>query len=188
VSPSRDAAGDAGLTGADDSDASVSVHPGDPGDATARDAGETEEALEEAGPVAASTVIQLSIGLPLRNEQQIGYCEDLISEPTSPFFRHYLTEDQFDALYGPTECDYQALIDWVQSRGLTVDGTYSDRLLVGVSASAATIDAVFHVTLHYSTRPDGSQFYTPDRDPSFDLNVPVSGILGFDDCQVPMAI
>jgi hypothetical protein len=264
--------------GADDSDASVSVRPGDPGDATAQEAGERDEGLEEAGPdanaadaapsrsedamsadapaeasgppmtfdpsvcfpdagppdpsdadadagpcsptpaatlpqvlsgevaqvtmqcgvdggppplleaVAASTVIQLSIGLPLRNGQQIAYCDDLISEPTSPFFRHYLTEDQFDALYEPTECDYQALIDWVQARGLTVDGTYSDRLLVGVSASAATIDAVFHVTLHYSTRPDGSQFYTPDRDPSFDLNVLVSGILGFDDCQVPMAI
>jgi subtilase family serine protease len=91
-------------------------------------------------------------------------------------------------MYGPTVCDYQALLDWVQARGLTVDSTYSDRSVVDATASAATIEAVFNVTLHDSTRPDGSQFYAPDRDPSFDLDVLLSGILGFDNCEVPQAI
>jgi Pro-kumamolisin, activation domain len=140
------------------------------------------------GTVPGSTMLHLSIGLPLRNEQQAEYCAELMSDPSSPIFRHFLTNSQYEEMYEPTECDYQSVIDWAQARGLTVDGTYDNRLLLDVTASAATIGTVFHVTLLYCTRPDGSQFYAPNQDPSFDLNVTISGILGFDDCQVVTSI
>ena len=41
--------------------------------------------------------------------------------------------------FSPTQADYQSLIDWCTAVGLTITGTYSNRLLLVVSASATIV-------------------------------------------------
>ena len=71
--------------------------------------------------------LDLAIGLPLRNREQLTNLLQEISRPSSPNFRHYLTPDQFTASFGPSQADYQAVSDFAKSHGLAVQGTHPTR-------------------------------------------------------------
>ena len=43
-----------------------------------------------------------------------------VYNPASPNFHHYLTPDQFTASFGPSQEDYQKVIDFAKSHGLVV--------------------------------------------------------------------
>lgn len=138
------------------------------------------------GPVPSSTELSLSFSLPVRNQQELDIYVQNVSDPTSPLYRQYLTPAQYTAMFAPTECDYQALIDWLESQGFVVTNTYSDRELVDVIATAAVAGAALHVTFNDYQRSNGGSFYAPDQDPSLDLSVPLLSIDGLDDCQIPV--
>jgi hypothetical protein len=138
------------------------------------------------GPVAPATTITFDIGLPDRNQSQLNELLNEISDPSSPEYRQFLTPDEFTAMFGPTTCDYDAVVAWAKAQGFTVTMTYSDRSLIDLTASAASINAAFHVTLNEYQRRDGTMFYAPDVDPSADLTVPVLGPLSLDNCAVAM--
>jgi Pro-kumamolisin, activation domain len=138
------------------------------------------------GPVAPATVVDFDIGLPDRNQSQLNELLNEISDPSSPEYRQYLTPDEFTAMFGPTTCDYDAVVAWAKAQGFTVTMTSSDRSLVELTASVTSINATFHVTLNEYLRRDGTMFYAPDVDPSADLTVPVLGPVGLDNCAVAM--
>jgi len=138
------------------------------------------------GPVPSSTMLDLSIGLPVRNQAQLNQYLQQVSDPTSPLYRQYLTEVQYTAMFGPTECDYAALIAWATSQGFVVAQMYSDRTLLDVTAQVSAANAALHVTFNYYLRPYGTQFYAPNQDPSLDLSVQVLAIDGLDNCVLPM--
>ena len=53
--------------------------------------------------------------------------------------------------FGPTEADYEAVIRYAQSHGLTVTGRHSNRVVVGVQGAVADIERAFHVTFERAT-------------------------------------
>jgi Pro-kumamolisin, activation domain len=138
------------------------------------------------GPVDPTTTIEFDLGLPDRNQSELNELLNEISDPSSPEYRQYLTPDEFTAMFGPTVCDYDAVVAWAKAQGFTVAMTYSDRSLVDLTAPASTVNAAFHVTLNEYQRRDGTMFYAPDVDPSADLTVPVLGPEGLDNCAVAM--
>lgn len=139
------------------------------------------------GPVPAATQLQIAIGLPVRNAQALATQSQQVSDPTSPSYRHYLTTAQFTDSYGATAPDYQALITWAQSNGLSVVTTYPSRLLLPVRGTAAAIERALFVNLIYRQRPDGTSFYIADREPSLNLTPSVLYISGLDNYIVPTA-
>jgi hypothetical protein len=140
------------------------------------------------GGVPDETTIQLDIELPFRNEEQLAYCSGELYAPGTPVYQHFLTPDQFAALYGPTACDYEAVIAWVESHGLVVTAQFPDHMMLEVEGTAAAINAALHVRIDYYLRRDGSLFFAPDRDPSLDLAIPISSIVGLDNCDVATPI
>jgi hypothetical protein len=142
--------------------------------------------LQPIGPLPGTNHLNLAIGLPLCNEAALDDLLRQIYDPGSPNFRQYLTPEQFTERFGPTEQDYQAVIDFAKANGLTVTATYPNRALVDVGGSVATIEKVFHVTLHRYQHPkENRTFYAPDTEPSVDLNVPLSHISGLDNFTIP---
>jgi hypothetical protein len=132
------------------------------------------------GPVPASQVVSLAIGLPAQNPDAMKQAAHDVADPASPSFRKYLTPSQFAATYGAPQVDYQAVVNWAQTHGLTVTATYPNRLLVDVSGTAAQIEQALYIGLDQRLRPDGSTFYALDRDPSIDLAVTLLWISGLD--------
>ena len=135
--------------------------------------------LAPVGRVAAEQRLNLAIGLPLRNREALDNLIQQLYDPSSPNFRHYLTPEQFGEMFGATEADYQAVIDFMKANGLTVTKTHPNRLVVDVQGTVADVERVMHVTMREYQHPrEARHFYAPDVDPSLDLSVPILEISG----------
>lgn len=129
----------------------------------------------------ATNNLTLAIGLPLHNTDVLSNLLQQIYDPSSTNYHKYLTPEQFTARFGPTEQDYQTVINFAQSNGLMVTGTYSNRVLLNVNGKVSDIQKAFHVTLHKYRHPiESRDFYAPDTDPALDTSLPIIHVSGLD--------
>ncbi len=137
--------------------------------------------LQSTGRVAPTNRLDLVISLPLRNKEALTNLLRDIYDPASTNFRHYLTPREFTARFGPTENDFNAVIDFARANGFTVTATHPNRVLVDVNASVADIEKAFHLELHNYRHPSENRTcFGPDVEPSLALAVPVAHIGGLD--------
>ena len=130
--------------------------------------------------------LHLAIGLPLRNREALTNLLQQIYSPASPIYRRYLTPEQFAAQFGPTEADYQAVIDFAKANALAVTATHPNRVLLDVSGSVANLEKALHVTFRTFQHPtEARAFYAPDSAPSLELSTPILSIDGLDDYLRP---
>ena len=142
--------------------------------------------LQPTGRLSATNRLNLAIGLPLRNQAALSNLLLQIYDPRSTNYHHYLTPEQFTEKFGPTEADYQAVIAFARAKGLKVETTHPNRILLDVSGSAAAVEQALHVTLRTYQHPTEKRtFYAPDSEPSLDLGVPVLHISGLDNYSLP---
>ena len=136
--------------------------------------------------LASTNQLNLAIGLPTRNAEALASLIAQLYDPASTNFHQFLSTEDFTAAFGPSEKDYQAVIDFADAHGLTVTATYPNRMIVDVSASVVEIEAAFHVALGVYQHPtDNRTFYAPDVEPSLDLAVPILNISGLDNFSLP---
>ena len=151
--------------------------------------GHIPAAVAQLAPVSrveASRRLNIAIGLPLRNREALNALFQQLYDPSSPRYRHYLTPEQFADSFGPSRQDYQAVRDFAEAHGLTVNAAYPSRLVLSVSGSAAQLEQALHVTLRTYQHPsENRQFFAPDVEPSLDLSVPILHISGLDNFSIP---
>ncbi len=134
----------------------------------------------------ATQSLSLNIALPLRNEAQLDTLLQQLYDPQSPSFHQFLSVEEFTDRFGPTADDYAAVISYARKSGLTVTGTFPNRLVVNVAGSVATVEKAFHVSMGSYQHPyEPRSFYSPDREPSADLSVPLWHISGLDNFSIP---
>ena len=138
------------------------------------------------GHLSASRIVQLDLVLPLRDREGLhNFLADLYSS-TLPNYRHYLTPSEFTEKFGPTQEQYDAVVRFVQQRGLTVVGGSRDGMEVQVRGTVAAIEAAFHVNLLTYQHPSEDRvFYGPDREPTADLPFALWHISGLDNYSIP---
>ncbi|HEX5397771.1 MAG TPA: protease pro-enzyme activation domain-containing protein, partial [Verrucomicrobiae bacterium] len=142
--------------------------------------------LQPLHPLPATNRLNLAIGLPLRNQDELNKLLAEIYDPNSTNYHHYLTPEDFAARFGPTEADYQSLIHFAETNGLTVTATYPNRALLDVSGNVATVEKVFHVKLNVYQHPSEDRtFYAPDTEPSVNFSVPILHVSGLDNYSQP---
>jgi subtilase family serine protease len=142
--------------------------------------------LQPIGALPPSTRMDLAIALPLRDRQSLTNLLQQLYDPGSPNFRQYLSVEEFTQRFGPSEEDYQKVIDYVSKQGLQVIGRHPNRLLVDVSGSAADVEKAFQVKMRVYQHPSEARtFYAPETDPAVDANVPLLEISGFNDYEKP---
>jgi subtilase family serine protease len=133
-----------------------------------------------------STRVDLAIQVPVRDQEGLSNLVQQLYDPKSPNFHRYLTPEQFTKQFGPTEADYQNVVNFAKNRGFTVRGTEPSRTVVDVSGSVAQIRSAFHVNMNVYRHPkEDRTFYAPDMEPSLDLAAPVAHIAGLNDYYVP---
>jgi hypothetical protein len=137
------------------------------------------------GTVPASTIVQLDVGLPMRNASLFDAYLTAVSDPTSPTYGNYITQTYFTQNYAETSTTYSALTTWAQASGLSTVSTYSDNLMLSVSGTVAQIEQAIFANLVYRQRADGSEFVTVDREPSVNLAPTVLWIAGLDNYLTP---
>ncbi len=142
--------------------------------------------LAPIGKMAASQRLNLAIGLPLRHQVTLsGFLAELYN-PASPRYRHYLTTEQFTALFGPTEEEYQAVAAFAQKHGLVVTATHPNRMILDVSGTVRDIEGAFHVRLREYQHPaEHRTFFAPDSEPQVEASLPVLHVSGLNNYLLP---
>jgi hypothetical protein len=137
------------------------------------------------GFVSPKTRMYLSIELPLRNETELDALLGRLHDPKSPDYRKFLSVAQFADQFAPTQEDYQTVVDFAKANGFAVT-TSPNRLIVDISGTVAQVEQTFHVVMLVFQHPTEKRtFYSPDREPSLDLSVPVAHIGGLNNFSIP---
>jgi subtilase family serine protease len=135
--------------------------------------------LQALGPLPATNRLHLVIGLQLHNRGALTDLLQQLYDPASTNFHQYLTPAQFTARFGPTEADYQTVLEFANTNGFEITRISGDRVLVDVSATVSDIERAFRVALgRYQHPTEHREFYAPDVEPSVETNVPILSISG----------
>ena len=138
------------------------------------------------GQLSTTQNMSLVITLPLRDQDQLDQLLKDLYDPSSPSYRQFLTVEQFTAQFGPTQSEYDAVVNFAQENGLTVVSTSSNRLNVQVSGSVANVEAAFHLNLGVYQHPtENRTFYSPDREPTTNLTFALWHVSGLDNFSIP---
>ena len=139
-----------------------------------------------AGLMAPQTRLNLSLVLPLRNQAGLSSLLNRLYDPSSPDYRHFLSQTQFTEQFGPTPEDYNAVVSFARANGFAVTGSPANRLVVPISGTVAQVEKAFNVEMGLYHHPTENRlFYSPDREPSLDLDVPIAHIAGLDNFSLP---
>ncbi|MGC2446535.1 MAG: S53 family peptidase [Candidatus Sulfotelmatobacter sp.] len=138
------------------------------------------------GHLASNQILQLDVVLTLRDQAALDTFLADLSSSTIPNYRHFLTPAEFTERFGPTQHDYDEVVRYVQSHGLTVVGGSRDGMEVQVKGPVSAIEAAFHVNMMTYQHPTENRvFFAPDREPTTDLPFALWHISGLDNYSIP---
>jgi subtilase family serine protease len=138
------------------------------------------------GKLPASQTMNLDIVLPLRDRAGLEMLLQEIYDPSSSSYRHFLTVPEFTAKFGPTQEDYDSVIQFAKRNGLAVTGGSRDGMEVQVKGPVSAVEAAFHVSMRTYRHPtEGRTFYAPDSEPTTDLPFALWHVSGMDNYSLP---
>ena len=138
------------------------------------------------GHLPANQSMRIVLVLPLRNQPALDSLLRDLYDPASPSFRQWLTVEQFTDRFGPTQADYDALRQFVESHGFTVVASSPNRVNMDVLGTVSAIENAFHLTMGVYEHPtENRTFFAPDREPTPDLSIPLYHIAGLDNYSIP---
>ena len=138
------------------------------------------------GSLPSAQQMNLTIVLPLRNQAELTALLSRLYDPSSPDFHRFLTVEQFTEQFGPTAEDYQNVLSFAKTNGFTVTGAPANRLIVPINGTVAQINQAFNVKMGLYQHPtENRTFYSPDREPSLNLSVPIAHIAGLNNFSIP---
>ncbi|MDB6064190.1 MAG: Sedolisin [Pedosphaera sp.] len=130
--------------------------------------------------------LNLVVGLPLRNQAALDALLSDLHDPASTNFHQWLTPEQFTERFGPTREDYDKVVNFATASGLNVTAKHSNRTMLEVDATVATIEKTFHVGMRNYTHPkENRNFFAPDADPTVASDLPILHISGLDNFIIP---
>ena len=138
------------------------------------------------GTLPPTQILQLDIVLPLRDQAGLDALLSELYDPASPKYRQYLNVAEFTERFGPSQPDYDAVVEYAKEHGLAVVGGTRDGMEVQVKGTVSAIQSAFHLLLQTYQDPTKDRvFYAPDREPSVDLPFPLWHISGLDNYSIP---
>jgi kumamolisin len=122
------------------------------------------------GHLPTTQTMQLNIVLAVRDQAGLDAFVAALYNRYSPDYRHFLTPAQFTEKFGPTQQDYDMVVQYLKDYGLNVVGGSRDGMNVEVKGTVSAIESAFHVNMMTYQHPTENRvFYAPDREPSADL-------------------
>jgi len=130
--------------------------------------------------------MNLDIVLPLRDQAGLDMFVEEVNDPASAIYRQFLTVPEFTAKFGPTQADYDAVVQFAKLNGLTVTGGTRDGMEVQVEGPVSAVEAAFHVHMTTYQHPTENRiFFAPDSEPTTDLAFNLWHVSGMDNYSIP---
>jgi subtilase family serine protease len=142
--------------------------------------------VQSTGHLASTQMMNLDLVLPLGDEAGLQIFLGELYDPSSASYHHYVTPAEFTARFGPSQEQYDAVVQFAQLHGLTVTGGSRDGMEVQVRGPVSAVERAFHVTMQTYNHPtENRSFYGPDREPTTDLAIPLWHVSGMDNFSMP---
>ncbi|TFW23860.1 S53 family peptidase [Duganella callida] len=121
--------------------------------------------IVDLGVAAATDVKTISLSLAVRNADQLDAFIASLADPASPNFRKFITPQQFAATYGQTPESVAAVVNYLKSKGFTVNKVFANNLQISATGTNAQIAAAFGASVHnYSLL--GKRYQAPATTPT----------------------
>jgi subtilase family serine protease len=91
--------------------------------------------------------VSLLVALRYRNDAQLDQFVDAVSNPSSPMYRHYLSNQQFNAYFAPLPRDYNRVADALVRAGFRVTSS-SNSTIIDAYGPASTVERYFNTEIH----------------------------------------
>jgi len=137
------------------------------------------------GEAVSSSPVSTTVYLAGRDAAGMTAYAAAVSDPQSAAYKQYLTPDQFQARYGATPQQVQAVESWLSGAGLTI--TAVDAHTITASGSISSTEHAYGTSLHqYSV--SGKSYRAPVRDAQVPASVSgaVLTVVGLDNMPVKM--
>ncbi|MEO6990650.1 MAG: S53 family serine peptidase [Candidatus Baltobacteraceae bacterium] len=109
--------------------------------------------VRDLGPIAASSAISVAMTLAYRHADQLERLIDHQSDPSSPLYRHFLSNAQFNGYFAPSRADYARVAAALRRAGFTVSHVYTNRTLLDATAPAGIAERYFKTVIHTVAQP-----------------------------------
>jgi len=141
---------------------------------------------QSVGRLPAVQTMHVDIVLPLRDPAGLENFLKEVYDPASPLYRRFLTVQEFTAMFGPSQEDYDAVIEFAKANGFTVVGGSRNGMDVQIVGPVSAIEKAFHVVMGVYQHPTETRtFYAPDREPTVDLPIQLWHVSGLDNYSIP---
>ena len=134
----------------------------------------------EVGRLAAGDPVSFAITLPWQNQAQLQTLLKRLYDPADPAYHHFLTPAQFTEQFAPSQADYNAVISWANSQGISVTATSSNRHLVQLSATAGAVASALHTQMGRYVSSTGREYRSPEQGIAVNADIArrISGFAG----------
>ena len=100
------------------------------------------------GAASSQQQLNLSVGLQLRNQQELQTLLSEMYDPHSSSYHQFLSPQQFVDQFGPTAEQQQQVIDYLHQQGLHITHISSNHLLIDASATVSQAEAAFQISIN----------------------------------------
>ncbi len=134
------------------------------------------------GPVDPATTISVTVWLKLHNEKQLDQLVQQQYQAGSAKYRQWITQDQFNANYGPTAQEVNSVQNFLAAHGLSVVAVAENNMYIKVQGAVGDIGKAFHVQID-NFNLNGAPHRSNTGDPSVNngAGAHIAAITGMDD-------
>jgi kumamolisin len=138
------------------------------------------------GHLPANQIMQLDIVLALRDQAGLDAFLADVYDPKSASYRRFLTVQEFTARFGPSQADYDAVVQFAKASGFRVVGGTRDGMDVQIKGPVSAVEAAFHISMTTYRHPTENRiFYATDREPTTSLPFLLWHVSGLDNFSIP---
>jgi subtilase family serine protease len=146
----------------------------------------SQAAAKQVGSLPANAVMSIDVVLPVSNQAGLDSFVANVTNPMSLQYRQYVTPQEFTARFGPSQNDYNTVVQYLKSYGFTITGGSRDGMDVQARGPVSAIEKAFNVKMNTYQHPTENRvFYSPDREPTTALAIPLWHVSGLDNYSIP---
>lgn len=130
--------------------------------------------------------MRFDVVLALRHHPELLNFLNDIYDPSNPNFRHYITPAQFTERFGPSQEDFDAVVQFAKANNFTITGGSRDSMDIQMKGTVGAVERAFHVQINFYQHPtEDRTFFAPDREPTVDLPFQLWHVTGLDNYSIP---
>src|SRR6476660_8046727 len=100
------------------------------------------------GPLDPNSMINVTVWLQLHNEGKLDTLVKEQKQKASANYKKWITQDQFNASFGPTAKELDSVQKFLTSRGLSVEAVAENNMYIKVQGTVRDIQEAFHVQIN----------------------------------------